>query len=158
MMHFITQISSLSKRQIQHQQVQTQFFPKSITVKQMSNQLKLRVSTVRRWAFPVTFVFEIPGISREPNREWDLPEWEVSLLRASQLLGEGGEGRVEKPMVLDRVGGFKPTRKHRQQMGLLTGPAGPYNTYGFCKSILKRQFYPQSFSIFSSSLFVFFPQ
>lgn len=116
----------------------------------MSNQLKLRVSIVRMWAFPVTFVSEIPGISREPNREWDLPEWVVSLLRASQLLGEAGGGRVEKPKVLDRVGGFKPTRKHRQQMGLLTGPAGPYNTYGFCKSIWKRQFYPQNFSIFAT--------
>ena len=34
---------------------------------------------------------------------------------------------MEKPKVLDRVGGFQPTRNHRQQMGLLTGPAGPYN-------------------------------
>ena len=47
---------------------------------------------------------------------------------------------MEKPKVLDRLGGFKPTRKRRQQMGLLTGPAGLYN-----KSIFFLKYFKGSF-------------
>ena len=45
--------------------------------------------------------------------------------------GEGGEvpsfhKEWKKPKVLDRLGGFQPTRKPNPQMGIFTVPSGPY--------------------------------